>query len=73
MNLNLRLADSEGMVLFSSDLSPLESTMLRDVVDVGELPNFVPEDGKTRHAFYILTRAGLRFECSSNCEIQVSK
>jgi nucleoside-diphosphate kinase len=46
--------------------------MLRDVVDVGELPNFVPEDGKTRHAFYILTRAGLRFECSSSCEIQVS-
>lgn len=57
--------------LKSTDLSPLESTMLRDVVDVGELPNFVPEDGKTRHAFYILTRAGLRFECSSNCEIQV--
>ncbi|XP_044958937.1 uncharacterized protein LOC123410113 [Hordeum vulgare subsp. vulgare] len=33
-------------------------------------PNFVPEDVKMRHAFLILTRQGLRFECSSSCEIQ---
>uniref|UniRef100_A0A453A5L8 PH domain-containing protein n=1 Tax=Aegilops tauschii subsp. strangulata TaxID=200361 RepID=A0A453A5L8_AEGTS len=58
--------------LKSTDLSPQESTLLRDVVEVGQLPNFVPEDGKTRYAFFILTRQGLRFECSSSCEIQVS-
>ncbi|KAF6992563.1 hypothetical protein CFC21_009545 [Triticum aestivum] len=57
--------------LKSTDLSPQESTLLRDVVEVGQLPNFVPEDGKTRYAFFILTRQGLRFECSSSCEIQV--
>uniref|UniRef100_A0ACD5YNL9 Uncharacterized protein n=1 Tax=Avena sativa TaxID=4498 RepID=A0ACD5YNL9_AVESA len=57
--------------LKSTDLSPLESTMLCEVVDVGQLPSFVPEDGKTRHAFYILSRQGLRFECSSSCEVQV--
>lgn len=57
--------------LKSTDLSPQESTLLCDIVEVGRLPNFVPEDGKTRHAFYMLTRQGLRFECSSNCEIQV--
>lgn len=69
LNLNLSL-----MVLnlgCISDLSPQESTLLRDVVEVGQLPNFVPEDGKTRYAFFILTRQGLRFECSSSCEIQV--
>uniref|UniRef100_A0A0D9WKL8 Nucleoside diphosphate kinase n=1 Tax=Leersia perrieri TaxID=77586 RepID=A0A0D9WKL8_9ORYZ len=54
-----------------SDLSPQESTMLGDVVEVGHLPNFVPEDGKTRYALYIMTRQGLKFECSSMCEIQV--
>jgi nucleoside-diphosphate kinase len=63
--------ESEAMPLFS-DLSPLETTMLSDVVEVGQLLNFVPEDGKTRHAFFILTRQGLRFECSSSCGIQVS-
>ncbi|XP_020394462.1 uncharacterized protein [Zea mays] len=54
-----------------TDLSPQESTLLCDVVEVGQLPDFVPEDEKTRYAFYLLTRQGLRFECSSTSEIQV--
>jgi hypothetical protein len=57
--------------LYVSDLSPQESTLLCDVVEVGQLPNFVPEDEKTRYAFYLLTRQGLKFECSSTSEIQV--
>lgn len=57
--------------LKSTDLSPQESTMLSDVIEVGHLPNFVPEDEKTRYAFYLLTRQGLKFECSSTSEIQV--
>ncbi|CAD6332580.1 unnamed protein product [Miscanthus lutarioriparius] len=57
--------------LKSTDLSPQESTLLCDVVEVGQLPNFVPEDEKTRYAFYLLTRQGLKFECSSTSEIQV--
>lgn len=57
--------------LKSTDLSPQESTLLCDIVEAGQLPNFVPEDEKTRYAFYILTRQGLKFECSSISEIQV--
>ncbi|KAF8726923.1 hypothetical protein HU200_019407 [Digitaria exilis] len=44
--------------LKSTDLSPQESTLLRDIVEVGQLPNFVPEDEKTRYAFYMLTHQG---------------
>ncbi|KAK3139905.1 hypothetical protein QOZ80_5AG0392410 [Eleusine coracana subsp. coracana] len=57
--------------LKSTDLSPQESTLLRDIIEVGQLPNFVPEDEKTRYGFYLLTRQGLKFECSSTSEIQV--
>ncbi|RLN27899.1 uncharacterized protein C2845_PM05G26770 [Panicum miliaceum] len=57
--------------LKSTDLSPQESTLLSDIVEVGRLPNFVPEDEKTRYAFYLLSRQGLKFECSSTSEIQV--
>nr|CAB3460520.1 unnamed protein product [Digitaria exilis] len=57
--------------LKSTDLSPQESTLLRDIVEVGQLPNFVPEDEKTRYAFYMLTHQGLKFECSSTSKIQV--
>ncbi|TVU20083.1 hypothetical protein EJB05_36275 [Eragrostis curvula] len=57
--------------LKSTDLSPQESTLLCDVVEVGQLPNFVPEDEKTRYGFYLLTRQGLKFECSSTSEIQI--
>ncbi|KAL6841547.1 hypothetical protein ACP4OV_028690 [Aristida adscensionis] len=57
--------------LKSTDLSPQESTLLSDIVEVGQLPNFVPEDEKTRYAFYLLTRQGLKFECCSMSEIQV--
>ncbi|KAL6610642.1 hypothetical protein ACP70R_040611 [Stipagrostis hirtigluma subsp. patula] len=57
--------------LKSTDLSPQESTLLSDIVEVGQLPDFVPEDEKTRYAFYLLTRQGLKFECCSTSEIQV--
>ena len=46
---------------------------LCDIVEVGRLPNFVPEDEKTRYAFYLLSRQGLKFECSSTSEIQVTE
>ncbi|XP_066362262.1 uncharacterized protein [Miscanthus floridulus] len=70
-----RFVALQGQCLYyylkSTDLSPQESTLLCDVVEVGQLPNFVPEDEKTRYAFYLLTRQGLKFECSSTSEIQV--
>ncbi|XXG61399.1 hypothetical protein AAC387_Pa05g0024 [Persea americana] len=57
--------------LQSTDLSPLDSTLLSDVVEVGRLPSFLQEDQQTRYSFYILTCHGLRFECSSLSKIQV--
>lgn len=51
--------------LKSSDLSPQDTTMLVDIVDVGPLPSFLQEDGQRRYVFYILNAHGLRFECSS--------
>ncbi|RWR97529.1 Pleckstrin domain-containing protein [Cinnamomum micranthum f. kanehirae] len=57
--------------LQSTDLSPLDSTLLSDVVEVGGLPSFLQEDQQTRYSFYILTCHGLRFECSSLSKIQV--
>lgn len=57
--------------LVSTDLSPQDSTLLSDVVEVGSLPCFTREDNETRYCFYILARQGLRFECSSISKIQV--
>nr|DAD17890.1 TPA_asm: hypothetical protein HUJ06_019353 [Nelumbo nucifera] len=57
--------------LMSTDLSPQDSTLLSDIVEVGPLPSFIREDEHTRYSFYILTRHGLRYECSSISEIQV--
>ena len=45
--------------------------MLPDVVEIGSLPSFVREGEGTVHAFYILTRQGLRIECSNISKIQV--
>lgn len=59
------------LYLMSTDLSPQDSTLLSDVVEVGRLPCFTREDGEFRHNFYILTRQGLRYECSSVSKIQV--
>jgi hypothetical protein len=56
---------------FYADLSPQDSTLLPDIVEIGPLPSFTREDEETRYAFYILTRQGLRFECSSISKIQV--
>lgn len=54
-----------------TDLSPQDSTLLSDVVEIGSLPSFVREDEGTVYAFYILTHQGLRIECSSISKIQV--
>ncbi|KAJ4711884.1 Pleckstrin-like (PH) domain protein [Melia azedarach] len=58
--------------LLSTDLSPQDSTLLSDIVEVGSLPSFTREDDETRHSFYILTCHGLRIECSSISKIQVT-
>ncbi|KAB2608763.1 nucleoside diphosphate kinase IV/mitochondrial-like [Pyrus ussuriensis x Pyrus communis] len=57
--------------LFSTDLSPQDSTLLADIVEVSPLPSFTRDDEGTRHAFCILTSQGLRFECSSASKVQV--
>nr|XP_023890905.1 uncharacterized protein LOC112002969 isoform X3 [Quercus suber] len=57
--------------LLSTDLSPQDSTLLLDIVEIGPLPSFKREDEETHYAFYILTRLGLRYECSSSSKIQV--
>ncbi|KAB1215483.1 hypothetical protein CJ030_MR4G002304 [Morella rubra] len=59
------------VVLHGLYLSPQDSTLLSDIVEVGPLPTLKREDEETRYAFYILTRQGLRYECSSISKIQV--
>ncbi|KAH1223287.1 hypothetical protein GmHk_11G030804 [Glycine max] len=60
------------LYLLCTDLSPHDSTLLSDIVEVDKLPSFKrEEDDETRYAFYILTRHGLRYECSSSSQIQV--
>ncbi|KAG2248774.1 hypothetical protein Bca52824_088402 [Brassica carinata] len=48
--------------LLSADLSPQDSILLADIVEVG-----------SHHCFYILTRQGLRFQCSSASKSQVNQ
>ncbi|CAH9089639.1 unnamed protein product [Cuscuta epithymum] len=55
----------------STDMSPQDSTLLLDVVEVGPLACLVRENEEARHGFYILTRQGLRYECSSASRVQV--
>ncbi|XP_027361984.1 uncharacterized protein LOC113869724 [Abrus precatorius] len=57
--------------LLCTDLSPHDSVLLSDIVEVDQLPSFKREDDDMRYAFYILTRHGLRYECSSSSKIQV--
>ncbi|KAF9685935.1 hypothetical protein SADUNF_Sadunf03G0106100 [Salix dunnii] len=57
--------------LLSTDLSPQDSTLLSDIVEVGSLPSLARESDETWHSFYILTCQGLRYECSSISEVQV--
>ncbi|KAK4435480.1 hypothetical protein Salat_0711400 [Sesamum alatum] len=59
------------LYMIATDLSPQDSTLLSDVVEVGPLPCLTQEDEETRYCFYILTRHGLRYECSSTSKIQV--
>lgn len=60
------------LYLVCTDLSPQDSTLLSDIIEVDQLPSFKREDDEMRYAFYILTRHGLRYECSSSSKIQVS-
>lgn len=57
--------------LQSTDLSPHDTTLLADVVEIGRLPSF-SRDEQTHYAFFILTSHGLRFECSTSSEVQVN-
>ncbi|CAB4280162.1 unnamed protein product [Prunus armeniaca] len=57
--------------LFSTDLSPQDSTLLSDIVEIGPLPSVTRDNEGTQYAFYILTIQGLRFECSSASKVQV--
>ncbi|KAL1222579.1 hypothetical protein V5N11_018947 [Cardamine amara subsp. amara] len=57
--------------LLSTDLSPQDSTMLADIVEVDSLPSYTRESDEVHHCFYILTSQGLRFECSSTSKTQV--
>ncbi|KAL8521283.1 hypothetical protein ACS0TY_011718 [Phlomoides rotata] len=59
------------LYMISTDLSPQDSTLLSDVVEVGHLPNLTREDEEIRYCFYIWTCHGLRYECSSKSKIQV--
>ncbi|MED6171022.1 hypothetical protein PIB30_036855 [Stylosanthes scabra] len=59
------------LYLLCTDLSPQDSTLLSDIIEVGSLPSFKREDDEIQYAFYILTQQGLRYECSSNAKIQV--
>ncbi|XP_022640014.1 uncharacterized protein LOC106768319 [Vigna radiata var. radiata] len=59
------------LYLLCTDLSPQDSTLLADIIEVGSLPCFKQEDDEIQYAFYILTRHGLRYECSSSSKIQV--
>lgn len=54
----------------SADIGPQDSTLLSDIVELGSLPTFL-QDQQTCYSFYILTRQGLRFECSSLSKVQV--
>ncbi|KAL4570666.1 hypothetical protein LXL04_026326 [Taraxacum kok-saghyz] len=57
--------------ILSMDLSPQDSCLLSDVVEVGSMPRVTSEEGETRYYFYIITKYGLRYECSSTSRIQV--
>lgn len=61
----------DGLLIIFSDISPQDSTLLSDVVEVGPMPCVIQEEGETRHVFYIVTCYGLRYECSSTSKIQV--
>ncbi|THG08539.1 hypothetical protein TEA_005078 [Camellia sinensis var. sinensis] len=56
--------------LLSTDMSPQDSTLLSDVTEVGPLPCIQRENEETRYCFYIVTRQGLRYECSSVSKVQ---
>ncbi|XP_071706588.1 uncharacterized protein [Rutidosis leptorrhynchoides] len=59
------------LYFMSTDSSPQDSTLLSDIVEVGPMSCDTKEDGETLHCFYILTRYGLKYECSCTSKIQV--
>ncbi|GKB35915.1 nucleoside diphosphate kinase III, chloroplastic/mitochondrial [Tanacetum coccineum] len=52
-------------------ISPQDSTLLSDVVEVGRMPCLSQEGEEIRYCFYIVTRSGLRYECSSASKLQM--
>ncbi|KAI7733709.1 hypothetical protein M8C21_017445, partial [Ambrosia artemisiifolia] len=46
-------------------------TLLFDVVEVGHMPCHTQEAEETQYRFYIVTRHGLRYECSSASKLQL--
>ncbi|KAK4373893.1 hypothetical protein RND71_004570 [Anisodus tanguticus] len=57
-------------ILYPLDLSPQDSTLLSDVVEVGTLPCLVRDNQEKQYCFYISTRYGLKYECSSISKIK---
>lgn len=64
----------QGQCIFfyqsSTDLSPQDTTLLSDIIEVGPLPNLVRDNEEIWYSFYIVTRFGLRMECSSMSRMQ---
>uniref|UniRef100_A0A7N0RBE9 Uncharacterized protein n=1 Tax=Kalanchoe fedtschenkoi TaxID=63787 RepID=A0A7N0RBE9_KALFE len=54
-----------------TDLSPQDSCLLSDIDGIGPLPSIEKNGEEIRHAFYMSTHHGLRYECSSESKIQV--
>ncbi|CAA6671504.1 unnamed protein product [Spirodela intermedia] len=57
---------SDSCILYyqkSTDLSPQDSILLSDVVEVGLLPSFERGDQEILHGFFILTSRGSKSEC----------
>ncbi|CAN6444702.1 unnamed protein product [Victoria cruziana] len=59
------------LYLHSSDLSPQDSILLTEIVEVGVLSSFMHHENETRYSFSMLTRQGLRYEFSSPSKVQV--
>ncbi|CAA7408605.1 unnamed protein product [Spirodela intermedia] len=65
---------SDSCILYyqkSTDLSPQDSILLSDVVEVGLLPSFERGDQEILHGFFILTSRGSKSECASLSKVQV--
>ncbi|XP_078429141.1 uncharacterized protein LOC144701255 [Wolffia australiana] len=55
----------------STDMSPQDSIMFSDIVEVGNLPSFSRGDEDIFHGFFILTSRGSRSECANPSKVVV--